>query len=224
MEPVLLRYDYFEKKLYGAYIPGASPAFFRPLGCGRYIYGSGPSGFLIDWDGKSKNVTIVKNLYTVPPNNPLTHVDFAAPSPLGRLVGGVLPFTFCGSDLRFSIYRYDHKSGLVELTPNNTQSSTGILFNERARKMYRLDSCSRKITSYDWHSADDTICMRFLWSIRTCFTHQFSFSIAANEKFVFDMNEILDNTTTCNGMAIDSEGMLWTVNYVEGGLFRINPK
>lgn len=158
MEPILLRYDYQQQKLYGAFIEGGSLAFVQPLGGGQYIIGNGPSGVLIEWDGITPNVTIVQTLYTIPPNNPLTHVDFAAPTPFGRLIGGGLPAVFCGSDLRFSIYRYDNANGFIELTPNNTQSSTGIVFDLIRLKMYRLDSCSRLITSYDYNVDNDTIC------------------------------------------------------------------
>lgn len=91
--------------------------FIQPLGEGQFIVGSGPKGVLIEWEWKSPNISVIRTLYTIPLKNPLTLVDFAAPTPCGRLIGGALLASFCGSNVKFSIYRY--ASGLVELTPNN---------------------------------------------------------------------------------------------------------
>lgn len=185
LEPSLFRFDYIEKELYGAFLNGSTPNFLLRVGQPwehLFVIGTDNHGFLIEWDGNSPNATTLETLFTLPPDNFLTHTDFATPSPGGRLFGGGLPKTFCGApaNLTFPFYSYDHKNGF-QILENGTRTSNGIVFDYFRGKMYRLDSCERIIVQYDYDFLTDSICTLFS-CVRGIFTKTLKFHFYSSQR------------------------------------------
>lgn len=96
-EPVLLRYDFNQDKIYCALVPGMSAAFVHPLGQNLFVIGSSLNTVLVKWDGISKNATVVNTIFSVPKSSPTNHIGMSVATPLRQLIGGGFPNDFCES-------------------------------------------------------------------------------------------------------------------------------
>lgn len=89
---LLIRYFEPLNEFYWASIPGViQPSFFYPTlnKPGVFVMGCNNTVFTVEWDGYSKNATIIGNLTTVE-HDTNHHTNNAVPGPKGGLFFGML--------------------------------------------------------------------------------------------------------------------------------------
>lgn len=169
MQSSIYRYSYEDGILYSAYIKGAtSPAFIIPTNrectkcnkCGSQFFavGVGSNVVIVKWNGKSTKAKVVETLFVTEVGDASSRFDFAVTDSFGRFYGGTLGQNFCNSTVPRSLYRWTPKDGVVRLF-GGLQSSTGIIFNKNAHKMYHFDSCQFLLTEFDYDPKTGDICM-----------------------------------------------------------------
>lgn len=157
-KPSIYRYSYLDGTLYSAAIPGVqSPAFIYPVrqGCKEctdiFAIGSGHDVIFIKWDGKSPQAQVVgpQKLFTIEADIPLSQLNIAVADRHGRIYEGPFSTEFCNTPANKSLYRYTDKRGLERIF-TGVYVTTGITFDEKAKKMYHLDGCNLLLTGFDY--------------------------------------------------------------------------
>lgn len=176
-QPAIYRYDDRSGMTYSATIPGSQTiGFIYPVrqGCKEctnlFAVGSGHDVLLVKWDGISPQAQIVRTLFSVEPDNPLTHVNLARADGHGRLFEGPFSLEFCGAPVADqSLYRYDSSRGLQRIF-TGVRATTGIAFDDKAHKMYHVGGCSLLLTEYDYDPKTGDVC-KYLFLLKRSFFH-----------------------------------------------------
>lgn len=147
-----------------AFIEGfTSPAFIIPIRkkckiCKNlFVVGLDHNVAIIKWDGKSTRAQVVEILFSVETSDPLSRTNYARADSKGRLYFGTISKKFCDTNPQSSFYRYTADKG-VQLMFSGTSTTSGIAINEKAEKLYHLDSCNLLVTEFDWDPATGDIC------------------------------------------------------------------
>lgn len=176
-QPSIFRYSFLDGGFYSAYIEGVtSPSFIVPLRkngkkcsnckksknankCNDQYFAVGADEVLIvKWNGMSTEAIVVGTAFTVERNRAESRFDACGmPDRRGRFFGGTISPQICNATAIQSLYRYTDDGGLVNLV-SGLKSSTGIVFDEKRRTMYHLDTCQLLITAYDWDPETGDIC------------------------------------------------------------------
>lgn len=240
-------YSYDNGILYGAYIERVSaPSFIMPIenkhskkckkrekctndSCDRnecdeqlFAVGVDHDVLIIQWNGKSTKARIVGKLLSLESNIPLSRTNIAIADRNGRLYGGTFTRTFCNANATSGFYRYSQTKG-VDLLFNGVVSTTGIVFDNKAHKMYHLDKCTLLITSFDWDPKTGDICtVTMIHSLRARL--DFCIPVSGNGRVVFDFKTLgkPPGSFIVIGLEIDSNGNLYTADYY-GAVWKINP-
>lgn len=161
MEFDLYRYDWTEKKLYGASVPiNLTPKvvdFLIPIENSSDLFAIGVANRvakLIRWDGKATTAEIVEsNLFSVEqdPKYMTNWWHIAVADPKGRFFGGTYRNQLCGvsQTANASLYRYTKKTG-VEHLQGDFQIVGGMEWNTDTNTFYLVDVCRSNINAFDW--------------------------------------------------------------------------
>lgn len=157
-ESLIYRYSLIDGHLYSARILIVNstdyiiPVRQRGLKCKNlYAIGNKYVVILIEWDGISTDAHIIRKLFNLEPNDESSTVDYARTDRCGRYHGGTFSMTeFCCSPANKSFYRESIGAGVRRIF-GNLRGTTGIAFNEDARKLYHVGLCSLIINEFEWN-------------------------------------------------------------------------
>lgn len=98
-------------------------------------------------------------MFSIDSNVPGAKAAKSITDPRGRFYGGSQYREYCSASREdvLSVYRFDKYDGLTRLF-GDTKLTSGLAFNEDARKMYHLGSCKLIITEFDWDPHTGNIC------------------------------------------------------------------
>lgn len=166
--PSIYRYSVADGVLYSAVIEGAK----EPIGyivpvrreCKRcknvLSVGIGHDGVLIEWDGVTKTARILKKLFSVDANDPMSLTDIARPDRMGRLYGGSFAPTFCLTARNKTFYKYSSVEGYTPLF-HDIYTTSGVAFNDKTNTIYQVDVCLLLISEFDYDPKTGNICKSF---------------------------------------------------------------
>ncbi|XP_055299439.1 uncharacterized protein LOC129567015 [Sitodiplosis mosellana] len=210
----VFRYDYAEGKSYATHIVGQEsnsfgPSFILPVSskCNKYknlfAVGLNHSTGIIQWDGKSSSVNLLSTLFAVELNDPTSSFGTARQGEKGTLYTGTFHLNYCNAPLNESIYRYTKKKGVEQLV-FGSQSTSGIAYDKNSKTLYHVDLCQKQIVGFPLNSNG---------------------YIKGKGSIVYNF---YDSNSTSSvipiGLEIDSKGFLYTGNYADGTILRIDPK
>lgn len=164
-EPLIHRYSLIDDRLYSARVPGVKstdyiiPVRQSGLKCKNlFAIGNEHDVILIEWDGISTSARIVRKLFSIEPNHESSTIDYARTDRFGRYYGGTFSMTeFCSSPANKSFYRESIDTGVQRIF-GGLLGTTGIAFNENARKFYHVGLCSLIISEFDWNPLTGNLC------------------------------------------------------------------
>lgn len=165
-EPLLYRYSLIDDRLYSARVSDVKSTDFiipvqnRGLKCKNlFAIGTNHDVILIQWDGISTSARIVQpQLFSIAPNDDSSTIDYARADRFGRYYGGTFSATeFCSSPANKSFYRETTGTGVQRIF-GGLLGTTGIAFNEDARKLYHVGLCSHIISEFDWDPSTGDLC------------------------------------------------------------------
>lgn len=164
-KPAIYRYSVIDGRLYSAVIPGSQTvSFINPVrqGCTAcsdlFAVGSGHDIIYVKWDGKSPQAQIVgPKLFSIEPDQPLTHTNIARADRYGRVYEGSLSLQFCAAPANQSLYRYTDKRG-VEVLFTGFRATSGLAIDEDRGKLYHVGGCNLLLTEFDYDPKTGDIC------------------------------------------------------------------
>lgn len=163
-ETALFRYSFVDGRFYSATLRGrTSPSFIVPISenCATckdlFVVGVMHDVVIVRWDGVSPQAEVVNTIFSVETDNDLSRLDIARPDSSGRLYFGTFSNKICGDDPKYSLYRYDKARGVVRLF-GSIKTTGGLVFDEKAKLMYHMDTCSAIITAFDYDPKTGDIC------------------------------------------------------------------
>lgn len=132
------------------------------LGVGRRI-------IVVSWDGKSPIAKLVRTVGEVELEDSYQDNRFndAKADPTGRFYGGTMRVEAKGDifEARLgSLYKYNSENGFDKLK-SNISVSNGLTWNEKAKKMYYIDSCDLDVKEFDYDSKTGDLCKFFFTTI-----------------------------------------------------------
>lgn len=165
----ILRYDWKEKKVYRAIVPGVLPLkaidFIIPIEGSVDLFAYGGASRIVNilrWDGISEIAEVV-NSNTFSVEQELEYITnfwhIAKADPNGRFIGGTLRTQFC-NDLptsNASLYKYTKEDG-VERIIEGFKVTGGMDWDTNTNKFYVVDLCGNIILAYDWSPDTGDIC------------------------------------------------------------------
>jgi len=160
---------------------------------------------LINWDGESNKVTIIKKLYEV--DQGTTHIfNDGKCDKTGRIWSGTMPRPPSTAQEEFidkqgTLYSFENNT--VKIHNSEIGMSNGIAFDYNKNKMYYIDSLRGSLDQYDIDFKTGT-----LTNMKKVFT---------KEKHGIQEGHVLD------GMTIDSDGNLWVAVFGDGRVYQIDP-
>lgn len=123
-----------------------------------YAIGNKHDVTLIQWDGKSTSAQIVRKLFSIATGDDSNTLDYARTDRNGNYYGGTFSMTeFCSAATNKSFYRHRTDNGVTRLF-GGLLGTTGIAFNQKAKKLYHVGLCSLTIAEFDWDPKTGDIC------------------------------------------------------------------
>lgn len=171
-KPALYRYSYRDGMIYSAVLPGAQTiGFVYPVrqGCKEctdiFAVGSGHDVIFVKWDGKSPLAQVVgpQKLFSVESDIPSSHINIAQADRHGRIYEGPFSTQFCSAPANESLYRYTTERGLQRIF-TGVRATTGLAFDDNARKMYHVDGCNFLISEFDYDPKTGDLCKYNDWN------------------------------------------------------------
>ncbi|KAG4079363.1 hypothetical protein HA402_008055 [Bradysia odoriphaga] len=209
-ESSIYRYDYNKGTVHSAYVDGKDEVlYFLPVKeCGSFLEGLlyknnlfmagfGHDNYLIVWNGYQPVAKVIRSAFRVEENSPSSKMDLSKQNVRGEFFGGTTTDQYCGGPSNSSVYSYSLARGIRKIY-TGSQANSGIVFN--GDTIYVTDVCLQTITELK----------------KNLFGNYIS-------RVVFDFR-IQDNTTRPSGLEIDADGNLYVVGYVNGKVWRIDPK
>lgn len=178
-DPSLLRYDYYENRVYRATIDGARTLLFLlPIECTKdqFLVGIDRTAVIAKWDGRSPKATVIQSLFEVDCGTSNVINDIKTDE-RGRFYGGTKCVESCdtGTAATGAFYGYENGKCLKKFF-GNVFISNGLTWVRKTRKFYYVDSCTYDIKEFDYDPNTGDICMfsmkigfLFLVLNRNCF-------------------------------------------------------
>lgn len=163
----IFRYNYDDGRIYQAKIPNEDPAsFIIPVKCSKnkFVVGVGKFVKLIKWNGKSSCAKVIRTLTRVElePANSGNNIHIGRADCNGRLYFGTFRKELCSSTsaANASMYIYSKKKGTKRIV-GDVKVSSGLAWNNEAKKLYFINSCKFSLDEYDWNPNNGEICEFF---------------------------------------------------------------
>lgn len=172
----------------------------------KFIVGAGNRLLLIKWDGLTTTITVKLVLVELPNCNLRFNdakIDSNGRLYVGTMINGETGDIFDFTKRLGSLYSYTLNEGLIELK-SNVGFGNGIAFDEKAGKMYFVDSFDLNIKQYSWDIRTGKI------SDEKVFVDLTSFGIP---KIVFP-----------DGLTVDIEGFVYCAMFGGSKVLKINPR
>lgn len=112
-----------------------------------FFVGFAQKAGIVEWDGRSPSAEYVSTIFEVPVNDPTISLAVGRQGERGRFYGGTFHSSFCSAPNNASFYMYSKEKGL-QLLFTGTQTTTGVAFDDNARKVYHIDTCFGLITKF----------------------------------------------------------------------------
>ncbi|XP_037040989.1 uncharacterized protein LOC119077784 [Bradysia coprophila] len=213
-ESSIYRYDYNKGTIHSAYVDGKDEMLYLlPVKrCGDilqsilesilyknnlFMAGFGHDNYLIHWDGYQPIAKVIRSAFSVEENSPSAKMDISKPNAKGEFFGGTTTDQYCGGTSNSSVYSYSIAKGLRKIY-TGSQANSGMVFN--GDTIYVTDVCLQTITELKKDRVGNYV-----------------------SRVVFDFRTE-DNATRPSGLEIDADGYLYVVGYVNGKVWRIDPK
>lgn len=145
----ICQFNYKSSKTYCTTIPGeqyASAIIPVKASTDKFVVALRNSIKVIEWDGKSQNVSVTQEIFTSKTDN---FMDTAKADETGRLYFGTYGAAICGSESNNSLYSWTPEDG-VQVVLYGFKSCFGLAFNSKIHKAYFMDTCNNTITEFDW--------------------------------------------------------------------------
>lgn len=69
--------------------------------------------------------------------------------------------TFCITSPKHTVYEYTDRGNDINVILDDVYTTSGIAFDEDAKKLYHVDTCSLVITEFDWDPESGKLCKYF---------------------------------------------------------------
>ncbi|CAH1118002.1 unnamed protein product [Phaedon cochleariae] len=172
----------------------------------KFVVTIGRQLVLIDWDGVSKNVSIIKILYEVEndPDSLDNRINDGKCDPSGRIWAGTMgPERELGHFENEKGSLYTFQNGQVKKHLGKIGISNGLAWNAELKKMYYNDTLKGSIYQYDFDIEKGTI---------------------GNGKPIFTLEKMDDEIVGADGMTIDTDGNLWVAVFNGSKVIKIDPR
>lgn len=160
----IFRFDYKEGRIYPAIIENEQMvSFIIPLKCcpNQFAVGLGRGIKIIFWDGRSPMARVLREVFQLEQDSKYSknHIHHGKADAKGRFYGGTFRKEICSfsNSANAGFYRYTKQQGVKRLM-SDVKVSSGLAWNEDARKFYYIDTCKYAIEKYDWSPKTGRIC------------------------------------------------------------------
>lgn len=151
----IFRYDYNEKTVHQAYIPGKQEIVYllQVEDCGNhseklkyedrlYMAGSKHDNFLISWDGYKPVAEVIRTVFSVEENYPSSKMDLSKQNARGQFFGGTTTDQYCSGSSNSSLYTYSNAKGVRKIS-TGFQCTAGM--THFGNTIYHSDVCQQTI-------------------------------------------------------------------------------
>jgi len=205
--PSVVRYDYRTNKVYEAKLDGVQLIGFIVSVANsknQFVAGLDNRAVVIEWDGKSSNVTKIRTLFEVATGTEQVFNEAKADQ-RNRLFAGTIRDLDCDYKpevANASLYRYSKEDGVTDLF-DNVYISNGLEWDTRKNIFYYIGACELHVKAYHYNPRNGEI---------------------SNGRVAVDFRVKGKYPGFIpTGMTIDRDGFLWVTAYGAYRILKINP-
>lgn len=174
----ILRYDYYENRIYEARVLNATERVSSILPIeglkDKFAVSVGRNIKIVKWDGKSSEAKVVCTQLEMDQNIPTNVLHDIKADPRGGFFGETIRKVLCNPNVNTppgSIWRSNHGEAPISIA-GDMNTPNGFEFDIKKYVYYLTESCLNQIIGYNWNRKTGEICMYI-----NIFIYKFKFAI-----------------------------------------------